>query len=153
MEKMKVTYEDYLGITRVTGKNSSLAHNRSVDYCIMTVGGVRTQVPLSEFAFLKAAMDALLMPRPVSTEIPKESPVLCKEPTTRAEEIFNSVMASVPEVKVYHTKAGAVIDRRKFADHTSRISFEKQVWSRCGGDKELANAVMEVADRKLKEIT
>jgi hypothetical protein len=64
MEKMKVTYEDYLNITRVTGKNSSLAHNRGVDYCIMAVNGVRVQVPLSEFAFLKAAMDAVLMPRP-----------------------------------------------------------------------------------------
>ena len=153
MEKMKVTYEDYLGITRVTGKNSSLAHNRTVDYCIMTVGGVRTQVPLSEFAFLKAAMDALLMPRPVHAEVlPKESP----EPTkavTKAEEIFNSVMASVPEVKVYHTKAGTVTDRRKYTHHTSRISFEEQVWDRCGGDQELANAVMVLADRKLKELT
>lgn len=148
MTKMKVTYEAYLGITRVTGKNSSIAHNRSVGYCIMTVGGTRVQVPLSEFAFLKDAMDAIIAPRPVPTEEVDEPPMPVKV-ASKAQQVYDSVMASVPEVKVYHTKAGTMTDRRKYNEHTSRVSFEEQVWARCNGDKDLADAVMTIASEKL----
>lgn len=59
----------------------------------------------------------------------------------KADEIYDAIIKSVPDVKIYETPIGTIVDAKKFNAFTERLSLEEQIWNRCNPNKELANEV------------
>ncbi len=71
---------------------------------------------------------------------------------SREEEVYNFILGKTPKIDD-SSWIQAYLTGQRYLEYTSRVNFELSVWSICKPDKELANRVMELADKKLKECT
>lgn len=65
-----------------------------------------------------------------------------------AEQIYNLIINSVPKIKVINFCGIEYYDAESYNYFVEKYSFEERVWFYCNPDKNLANSVMELADKK-----
>lgn len=67
-----------------------------------------------------------------------------------AIEIYNEIMDEGPKIDT-SSPAKQYFTAYYFNKVTSLISFEEKVWFKCKPNKELANEVMDIADKKIRQ--